>query len=264
MIAPSIPKYTATLSSKAGLVEETLAALRLVSDGKSEDDLRFAFLQEDLLGKDTHENRLTIWKRLHQRFFVNWKRTVTLAKMVNWVSNFNYARLFIYYDFCISEPILFDAVTKPVFNRFSNGFSGIEISDLQAWLDSIQIEHPEVSEWSPQTRKKILSNVLTVLRDFGLMSGVSRKKFERVFMPTSLAGYILYSLKDRLDQFGPFAVIDASDWQLFWLDQSDVLNLLKELTREGYCIFQKQGEIMTLNLKWQSLEAYVEAVTGKI
>ena len=186
MIAPSIPKYTAALSSKAGLVDETLAALRYVVGGKSEDELRFAFLQEDLLGKDTHENRLTIWKRLHQRFFVDWKQTILLAKVINWISNYDHARLFIYYDFCLSEAILYDAVTGPVYERFSNGFSGVEISDLQTWLDSIQSEHPEVTDWSPQTRKKVLSNVLAVLRDFGLMSGKVRKTFERVYVPATL------------------------------------------------------------------------------
>ena len=260
----TLTKYSAALSSKAGLVDETLAALRIVVGGKSEDELRFAFLQEDLLGKDTHENRLTIWKRLHQRFFVDWRRTTLLAGMTAWVANYDHARLFIYYDFCLSEPILHDAVTNPVYERFANGFSGIEISDLQTWLDSMQTEHPEVNDWSPQTRKKVLSNVLTVLRDFGLMSGVSRKKFERVFVPVSLAGYVLYSLKERIDRFGPLTAIDAPDWRLFWLDRGDVINLLKELTREGYCVFQKQGEVMTLDIKWQSLEEYVEAITGKI
>lgn len=83
-------------------------------------------------------------------------------------------------------------------------------------------------------------------------------------MPVSLAGYVLYSLKDHLEQFGPLTVINAPDWRLFWLDENDVINLLKELAHEGYCTFQNQGEVMTLDLKWQSLEAYVEAITGKV
>ena len=127
MIVPPLTKYSTSLASKAGLVDETLSALRFVSNGRTEDDLRFAFLQEDLLGKDTHENRLTIWKTLHQRFFVDWKRTTTLAEIVTHTTNYNQARLFIYFDFCRSETILYDAVTGPVYERFANGFSGIEI-----------------------------------------------------------------------------------------------------------------------------------------
>lgn len=263
MLATSLTKYSAALSSKAGLIDETFASLRFLSTGRSEDELRFALVQDDLLGKDSYENRLTIWKRLHQRYFYDWQRSVLLARVTAGV-NYDIARLFIYYDFCRAEPVLYDAISQPVYARFEAGFSGIEISDLQAWLDDIVNGHPEVTEWSPQTRKKVLSNVLTVLRDFGLMSGVTRKTFERVYVPVTLAGYVLYSLKENLAQFGPQTVIESPDWRLFFLDEGDVINLLKEMSIEGYCSFQKQGQIMTLELQWQDLEGYVEAITGKV
>ncbi len=264
MLATSMRKYSAALSSKAGLVDETFTALRLIADGKNEEALRIAFLEEDVLGKDTHENRRAIWTRLRQRFLSDWDRAKILAKMVAGESNYDSARLFIYYAFCLSEYILYDAVIQQAYTRYVEGFTGVEISDLQAWLDSSQNEHPEIKDWSPQTRKKVLSNILSVLRDYGLMSGVTHKKFERVFVPTSLAGYILYSLKDRLEQFGPLTVISSPDWRLFFLDEGDVVSLLKELTSAGHCVFQKQGEVMILDLKWQNLEEYIEAITGKI
>jgi len=264
MPTTSLTKYSAALSSKAGLVDETFVALRLVASGKSVEELRFAFLQEDLLGKDTQENRLTIWKKIHQRYLADWRRATLLSRVVTGISKHDLARLFAYYDFCRAESILYDAVTQPVYARFENGFNGIEIADLQTWLDGIETAHLEVKEWSPQTRKKVLSNVLTVLRDFGLMSGVYRKTFERVYVPVTLAGYVLYTLRESLAQFGPRPVIESPDWRLFFLDEGDVVNLLKEMTHEGYCTFQKQGEIMTLDLKWQDLEGYVEAITGKV
>jgi hypothetical protein len=257
----ALEQYSARLSGKAGLVDETFAALRLVNNDYQLEDVQSAVVHEDVLLKATHESRRAIWNQINQRYFLDWNRARLLARLVS-NSNYALAKLFLYYDFCRSEHILFDAVTSPIYERFDAGFSGMEISDLQVWLDSIQVEHSEVTEWSPQTRKKLLSNILTVLRDFGLMSGVYRKTFERVYIPASLAGYVLYSLRESLENFGPRSVIEASDWRLFFLDEGDVVNLLKELTDEGHCKFQKQGEIMTLDLKWQSLEGYVEAIAG--
>jgi len=253
-------KYSTGLSGKAGLVDETFVALRLVANGKLEADVKAAVVVDDLLGKATHESRNAIWAKLHQRYFRDWERAALLSKLVS-TSTFELGRLFVYYEFCRSESILYDAVTQPIYSRFQAGFSGIEISDLQAWLDGIQADHPEVMDWSPQTRKKVLSNILTVIRDFGLMSGVNRKSFERVFVPASLAGYVLYSLQESLEKFGPRTVIESPDWRLFFLDEGDVVTLLKELAHEGHCRFQKQGEIMTLELTWPNLEGYVEAVT---
>ena len=115
-------------------------------------------------------------------------------------------------------------MAHPVYDRYEAGFSGIEIADLQTWLDVDSTKHPEVNDWSPQTRKKVLSNILTVLRDFGLMTGVNRKTFERIYVPVVLAGYILYSLKTSLEQFGPRPVIEAPDWKLFFLWTNQINN----------------------------------------
>ena len=258
----TLNKYSSRLSGKAGLVEETFAVLRLVMEGKNEVDIKSAVLNDDLLSKATFESRRAVWNKLSQRYFYDWKHTTFLSKLVA-SSNFDLGKLFVYYEFCLAEPILYDAITQPIYSRFEAGFSGVSIRDLQTWLDTVA-DHPEVMEWSPQTRKKVLSNILAVLRDFGLMSGVKHKAFERVYVPIFLAGYILYSLKEILDQFGPRAVLESSDWQLYFLDEGDVINLLRELASEGYCSFQKQGEIMTLDLKWENLEGYVEVITGKV
>jgi hypothetical protein len=263
MVINRVSKYTTGLSGKAGLVEETFTALRMISDGKDKEAVRFAFLQEDILGKDTHESRLSIWKKINQRYFGDWKRVQALSKLVTTLP-YDTARFLIYYEFCRSEPILYDAITTVAYKRFANGFNGVDIGDLQAWLDSLLESHPEVNDWSPQTRKKVLSNVLTVLRDFGWMSGVARKTFERVYVPPILAGYVLYSLKGSLDQFGPLSVIESSDWRLFFLDEGDIVSLLKELTHEEHCTFHKQGEVMSLDLKWQNLEEFVNAITRQV
>ena len=252
--------YTTGLSGKAGLVKETVTALRLIAKGFTEDAVRAAFLEEDILGKDTYENRLSIWKKIHQRYLGNWNRAILLSRIIS-EENLGNTKLFLYYEFCKVESILYDAIVSPICSRFAAGFNGVEISDLQAWLDNVETEHPEVTNWSPQTRKKVLSNILTVLRDFGLMSGVNRKSFEQVFVPASLAGYVLYSLQESLEKFGPRTVIESPDWRLFFLDESDVVTLLKELSHEGHCRFQKQGEVMTLDLKWPNLEGYVETIT---
>jgi hypothetical protein len=259
----SLTKYSTRLSGKAGLVDETFAVLNLVMAGKHKAAIKSAVMDDDFLSKATYESRRAVWNKLTQRYFHDWQRTTFLSKLVS-NSSFELGKLFVYYEFCRAEPVLYDAITQPVYNRFESGFSGVEISDLQAWLDSVQADHPEVSEWSPQTRKKLLSNILTVLRDFGLMSGVTRKTFERAYVPASLAGYVLYSLKESLEQFGPRTVIEAPDWRLFFQDEDDVISLLNELTNEGYCTFQKQGEIMTLELKRENLEGFVEAITRQV
>ncbi|HKZ86637.1 MAG TPA: BrxA family protein [Anaerolineae bacterium] len=259
-----IPLYSTSLSGKAGLLDETLTTLRLVANGSDLEAVRAAIVKGDVLGKATHKNRLSVWEKIHERYLTNWPQAVLLAKMVMASPDRNSARLLIYYEFCCSEPILYDAIIGPVFGRFSGGFTGVEISDLQTWLDSVEADHLEIRRWSPQTRKKVLSNILTVLRDFGLMAGTARKVFQPVYLPLPVFGYVLYRLHDVPQLPGPRGVISAPDWRLFFQDEEDVIALLNEAAAAGYCTFKRQGDVMTLDLRWSTREAYVAAIAGQV
>ena len=62
----------------------------------------------------------------------------------------------------------------------------------------------------------------------------------------------------------PRQVLGASDWQLFFLEQSDVVVLLDETTAASHCTFKHQGDVYTLELSHPSLEACVEALTAEV
>ena len=249
--------YSASLSGKAGLLEETLAILRLVAEGQDVEAVRAAVLEGDLLGKATHENRLSIWHKVHERYLTDWARAQQIAQMVSLQVERNAMSLLLFYEFCRSESILHEAVVGPVYGRFAAGFTGMEVSDLQTWLDTNEDAHPEVKRWSPQTRKKVLSNILTILRDFGLMSGTARKTFQSIYVPLPIFGYILYCLHDTPQPPGPRGVTTSPDWRLLFLDEDEVVALLDEATAAGYCSFKHQGEVMTLTLNWPNMEAYL-------
>jgi len=68
--------YSAGLSGKAGLLDETLTVLQLVAQGQGPVELRSSVLESDVLGKATHENRRSIWDKLHQRYLADWPNAV--------------------------------------------------------------------------------------------------------------------------------------------------------------------------------------------
>lgn len=257
-------KYSSRLSGKASLVEETLISLQLISEGYSVEEIKTAVINDDILGKSTHGTRKAVYEKVNQRYLSNFEIREQLAKVVNNSSNSNEKKQYIYYELCKSEPILYDAITGPVWDRFENGYSGVDISDLQVWLDDISDNHPEILEWSPQTRKKLLSNIITVMRDFGLMSGKTRKVFESGYIPINVFGYIFYRLTDTLDMIGPQSIIEHPDFRLFLKDEDDVIALLDDASAAGFCTFKRQGSVMTLNPRWPNLGGFVEATTGKI
>jgi hypothetical protein len=258
------PIYSSMLSGKGALLDETLAVLQQIDRGHSLDQVRAMVMDHDLLGKMTMRTREAVWENIHARYLADGNHARLLARMVVHAPDRQTERLVLFYELCRSSPILRDTTIYCVYPRYAAGYSSIDKADIQDYFDDIAMEHPELTAWSPQTRDKVVSNILTILRDFGLLEGSQRKQFSRLYVPLPAFVYVLYRLaEDGLTT--PQEILNSvEDWQLFFLEQTDVVTLLDEATAAGHCTFKHRGDIYILDLHYPSLEACVEALTGEV
>ena len=220
-------------------------------------------MDHDLLAKTTMSTRQSVWKHIHTRYLTDGDHARVLARMVVHAPDHQTERLVLFYELCRSSSILRDTTIYCVYPRYAAGYSSIDKTDIQGYFDDIAVAHPELTAWSPQTRDKVVSNILTILRDFGLLEGSQRKQFSRLYVPLPAFVYVLYRLaEDGLTT--PQEILDVEDWRLFFLEPADVVTLLDETTAAGHCTFKHRGDIYSLDLHYPSLEACVEALTGEI
>jgi hypothetical protein len=255
--------YSATLSGKSTLLEETLAVLRELDRGHSIAEVKAMVMEADLLGKLTQSTRKSVWDHIHTRYLTDEGRAATLAHMVTRSRDRPTAHLVLFFEMCRSLPVLRDAVVGCIYPRYAAGFSGVGKADLQRFFDESTESHPELNGWSPQTREKVVSNILTILRDFGLLTGAQTKLFARLYVPLPAFVYVLYRLAQ--DGVGTAqGVLAHEDWRLFLLESGDVQALLVEASAASYCTFKYQGDVYSLDLRFSSLEACVESLTGEV
>lgn len=190
------PTYSSTLSGKGALLDETLAVLREIDHGHSIDDAKTKVMDHELLAKTTMRTRKGVWDSIHVRYLADADNAQILARMVVHAPDRQTQRLVLFYELCRSSPILRDTTIYYVYPRYAGGYSRIDKTDINAYSDDIAPEHPELMEWSPQTRDKVVSNVLTILRDFGLLQGLQHKEFSRLYLPLATFVYVLYRLAD--------------------------------------------------------------------
>ena len=255
--------YSATLSGKSTLLEETLTVLRELNRGHSIAEVKAMVMEANLLGKLTQSTRKSVWDHLNTRYLSDEGRAATLARMVTRSRDRQTVHLVLFFELCRSLPVLRDAVVGCIYPRYAAGFSGVGKADLQRFFDESAASHPELNGWSPQTRAKVVSNILTILRDFGLLTGAQTKLFARLYIPLPAFVYVLYRLAQ--DGVGTAqGVLAHEDWRLFLLESGDVQVLLVEASAAGYCTFKYQGDIYSLDLRFLSLEACVESLTGEV
>ena len=259
----STPTYSSALSGKGSLLQETVAVLRQIDQGHSTEQIRAMVIEQDLLSKTTLSTRESVWDHIHARYLSDDRRAHTLARMVVHAPDRQTERLVLFYELCRSSSLLYDVMAECVYPHYGAGYSGIDKTVIQRYFDESAANHPELTEWSPQTREKVVSNILTALRDFGLLRGTQRKEFSRLYVPLAAFVYVLYRLAaDGVT--APRQVLEARDWRLFFLEQSDVVVLLDEATAAGHCAFKHQGDVYTLELSYPSREACVEALTAEV
>ena len=257
------PTYSSALSAKAALLDETLAVLREIDRGHTVSEVQAMVVEDDLLGKTTVRTRESIWESIHARYLGDERNPQLVARMVVHAPDRQTQRLVLFYELCRSSPILRDTTIHYICPRYAEGYSRIDKTDIQAYFDSIATEHPELEAWSPQTRDKVASNILTIVRDFGLLEGLQQKQFTRVYVPLPAFVYVLYRLADdglRTAQ----EVLAGEDWRLFFLETDDVLTMLDEATAANHCTFKHQGDVYSLDFKYPSLEACVEALVREV
>jgi hypothetical protein len=259
---PGIP-YTATLSGKSTLLAETFAILRELDLGRTVAEVKSLVMAADLLGKLTQSTRKSVWDHLHTRYLGDEARAATLARMVTRTPDRQTAHLVLLFEMCRSLPVLRDAVVGCVYPRYAAGFSGVSKADLQRFFDASADSHPELITWSPQTRDKVVSNILTILRDLGLLTGSQSKQFARLYVPLPAFVYVLYRLAGDGVSTAQ-GVLAHEDWRLFLFESADVQALLAEASAAGYCTFKVQGDVYSLDLRFPSLEACVESLTGEV
>ena len=263
MESSSAPTYSSMLSGKGALLNETVAVLAQIDDGRSIDQVRTMVMDHDLLSKITLLTRWSVWKQIHVRYLSDGERARVLARMVVHAPDRQTERLVLFYELCRSSPILHDTTIRCVYPRYAAGYSGIDKTHIHQHFDDISAEHPELMEWSPQTRDKVASNILTIARDFGLLEGAQRKQFSHLYVPLPAFVYVLYRLAgDGLTT--PREILEAEEWRLFLLESADVMTLLDEATKAAHCDFKHRGDVHTIDLHYPSLEVCVEVLTGQV
>ncbi len=130
------------------------------------------------------------------------------------------------------DLLLYDLVQNLMLPRWQSGEFQIIRGDVQRFLDHGAPEHPEVETWSHGTREKLAGNLLTILRDYGLLTGTARKQIVEPIVPLPVAQHLA-----RLLASEGIAASEAAqhpDWRLWLWGERRVTAALGELDNRKY------------------------------
>lgn len=207
--------YLPTNASKAGLLDET--RLFLLTYARLHDlPATCAALVTGALPQRSRETRVTIVEVI-QRRLTRWSPPLwVVTDLMAFASEQDPASLMaaLLLHVVRQDALLSDFVQQVVVPRWERGDHLLVRADVQRFLDMALPDHPEIDTWSRATREKLAGNVLSILRDYGLMRGRAVKQIVEPLVTPPVVDHML-----RLLQAEGVAEPDIAthpDWQI-WL-----------------------------------------------
>ena len=236
-------------TSKGALLPEARAVFRAFNCAASVAEVQAACLSGRILRQRARETRRQIWNALHHRYFAwnppRWVLADLTDAAQGEVTDARFVGL-AYVHYARRDRLTFEFVTQELCALSKARALEVRRDDVLDFLADCGSREARVKGWRETTRKKLAGNVLTALRDFGLLEGVRRKKIRRPVVPPEVALHLcrlLYGegLRGR-------AAVEAPDWRLFLWEPQDVNLTLGGLAQQGHLRFEKSGRTVVLEV----------------
>jgi len=141
-----------------------------------------------------------------------------------------------YVHYARRDRLTFEFVAEKLSALWIARTVAVRRDDVLDFLAASEDREPQLKRWRESTRKKLAGNVLSALRDFGVLTGVQRKKIRRPVVPPEVALHLWKLLHG--EGLRGRALVEARDWRLFLWAAEDVklalggLDSRKELFEE--------------------------------
>jgi hypothetical protein len=264
-VEDSASPYSSRNSSKGALLTEARILFSYLAKENSLDSARQAIFQDNIFVKKTHQTRKKCWDVLHSRYF---PREEDLEKIHPIIALFRtkasekIKQGVLYYHFAISDLFSYEVTAELIYDLYRRGLMNIAPRNIHDFLGLKKKVHPEINQWSPQTRLSLVSHYLSAMRDFGILEGKNQKRIHRPTVEEDLFLYIVTYLRDCGPS--PKTILVSNDFKLFLLSQQEVEFRLIEAQRKGRIDFQKSGHVVSLELPWRSILEYIENIGQQI
>lgn len=257
-------QYTSNITGSGSLLPETFEVMSRLASGQSLEEVKLEVINNNLLGKKTEHTRQNTWRDINFRYFNNRDKDFIhqLAKIISSQIAVQAKRLILFFEMAQSDVLIYDMTVDQLFEMYQQGHSLVTKTDIDDWLESSILEHPEIKNWTPQTRKRVISLYLSTVRDCGLLEGRTHKSFIKPYVPLSAFLWVLYRLKEK--NLSPKAIVEAEEFKLFYLDQSTVIILMSEASNAGYISFQYVGDIFDIKFHVDTLTEVVDGFTSQV
>lgn len=253
--------YTSKIIKAGALLADTKTMLAHWDESASASENLRRFRQENIFGKASRSRVEDILVIFRQRYLFSEAVTRSLVRLVQ--GNFPPEALdrILYFFAAEADPLLHDIVTEVLARFHAIGKVDVTPEDIHApltrWIDEGKVS----GRWSENTLVRATRELLSTLRDFGILQGTVHKRLSPVYLPVEAFAYLAFYLRQR--QPSGKRLLDDPEWQLFFLSHQAVEQFFFEAHQHHLLEYRAAGSIIRITFPSNSLEEYAYALTQR-
>jgi hypothetical protein len=260
-ISRSQQRYTSKIIKAGALLADTKTMLARWDETSSVSENLDRFRRENIFGKASRsriEDMLAIFR---QRYLTSEAVTRSLAILVRDSFPSEALDRILYFFSAEADLLLHDIVTDVLAGFHSNGKTDVTPSDIRAVLTRWIGEGKVVSQWSENTLSRVTRELLSTLRDFGILQGAVNKRLAPVYLPVEAFAYLAFYLQQQ--QPSGERLLAHPEWQLFFLSRQAVERLCLEAHQYHLLEYHAAGSTIRITFPCHTLEEYAYALTQR-
>lgn len=253
--------YTSKIIKAGALLADTKTMLAHWDENCSVSENLARFRRENIFGKASRsriEDILTIFRQRYLDSAPVAKALVTLVQ--GGFPNEALDRI-LYFHSAQSDALLHDIVTKVLSQFYAIGKTDVTVGDIQSAVIRWVNEGKTTSRWSDITILRVTQELLSTLRDFGVLQGAANKRLAPIYLPVEAFAYLAFYLQQR--QPSGERLLDDPEWQLFFLTHQVVERFFLEAHQHHLLEYHAAGSIIRITFPATSIEEYAYALAQR-
>lgn len=185
-------KYRGSITREQFLFNETRVVARLISEGKTKEDIFKSIKDENLFQLPTEKSIDTLTKACYNRLNVinNNNLTELIANASIEISK--QASLYLFMEY---NKLVWDFMIKVIGNKYKTQDFSFDIGEVNRFLFVLGQDNEEVASWSQLTINKIRNVLIKTLVDCGYLS----KRTSKILKPVYLYDEVLNCIRGNSD-----------------------------------------------------------------
>jgi hypothetical protein len=211
------------------------------------------------MGKTSRSRAEDVLAIFRQRYLAEQDVVRALTTIVKRQANGSTLDRVLYFHAARADALLHDVVIELLAPQWSRGIMEVDGDEIESSLKKWVEQGKTSAHWGDSTINRVRRNVLTTLRDFGVLQGAVKKRIAPAYLSLPAFSYIAFYLKQH--QPSGTKLLELTDWKLFFLHRDGVERFFLEAHQRGLLEYHVAGSVTRLTFPVETLEEYANVLT---